>query len=366
MTALRTIALGGSAAVALALASCGGTPPASPRPDAAASPAPTSDAGILDLALEKLSPPDAAAGDRSADTGAAVRSDAAPDQGASFAGCPGPEAYVGNPAWRDTLVIADPFPPLCARWLETNGSLDRNSTVNRLKETLAARAMVTIPPGSYKLIDGAGPAPLALPLCLVGPDRRGQAIGTGTVARRMQGPTSIFDLSFPAPTVGTIRGTLVWEGASPLAVKGLDYLQHCRDTACSPGAISFFVPCQVEGPPTRHVVTLEGGTVELTVTIYRAGIGVGTEPGSFDAASGTFRGVGFDQRDRFKLIYSPEHHHFARNFAVLFDAPIEGACGLEVINLGPTLMSERPVRAWAVDCRLDRQSELKVTAVALR
>jgi hypothetical protein len=109
-------------------------------------------------------------------------------------------------------------------------------------------------------------------------------------------------------------------------------------------------------------VTLENGSIELSVTIYRAGIGAGTEPAVFNRASGSFRGVAFDQRDYFKLVYSPEHHHFTRNYAVFFDAPIAGACGLEIVNL-PGPPSTRPVHAYAIDCQLGRQSEVKVTEV---
>jgi hypothetical protein len=80
----------------------------------------------------------------------------------------------------------------------------------------------------------------------------------------------------------------------------------------------------------------------------------------FARASGSYRGVAFDQRDYFKLVYSPEHHHFTRHFAVLFDAPIEGACGLELINL-PGPPNAKPLRAWTVDCQLGRLAEVPVT-----
>ena len=62
------------------------------------------------------------------------------------------------------------------------------------------------------------------------------------------------------------------------------------------------------------MVTLESGSVELAVSIYRGGIGAGTEPAVFSRASGSFRGVSFDQRDYFKLVYSPQHHHFGRHY----------------------------------------------------
>ena len=40
-------------------------------------------------------------------------------------------------------------------------------------------------------------------------------------------------------------------------------------------------------------------------------------------------GTQLNQADYFKLIYSPEHHHFVRHFGVLFDTPVDGTCGLK-------------------------------------
>jgi hypothetical protein len=122
----------------------------------------------------------------------------------------------------------------------------------------------------------------------------------------------------------------------------------------------YFLRCFLGGDMLRHTVTFEGGSVELLSTIEKGGVSAGTEAGDFHRASGTYRGTSFDQRDYFKLIYSPEHHHLVRNYAVLFDAPIGGACGLEIINLPG---DQKPVHVYAVDCQLTRQSELKVTGV---
>jgi hypothetical protein len=56
----------------------------------------------------------------------------------------------------------------------------------------------------------------------------------------------------------------------------------------------------------------------------------GTEPGALVHAAGALDGVPFSQGDYWKLIYNPAHHHFARDFAVLFEAPIGLACGIKV------------------------------------
>jgi hypothetical protein len=57
----------------------------------------------------------------------------------------------------------------------------------------------------------------------------------------------------------------------------------------------------------------------------------------------------------FKLIYNPTHHHFDRDFAVLFDSPIGSACGLKFENLGP--WGPFPCRATMVECDLTEIEE---------
>jgi hypothetical protein len=60
---------------------------------------------------------------------------------------------------------------------------------------------------------------------------------------------------------------------------------------------------------------------------------VSTEPSSFVYAGGTLDGTAFEQRSYWKLVYRPTHHHFTRDYAVLFDSPIGGACGLKAVSV---------------------------------
>ena len=60
-----------------------------------------------------------------------------------------------------------------------------------------------------------------------------------------------------------------------------------------------------------------------------------TEPGAFVHAEGSLDGQDFAQDDYFSLIYRPAHHHFQRNFAVIFDTPIGEACALRVEGIDP-------------------------------
>jgi hypothetical protein len=338
---------------ALALIGCGSSAPAA---DGSAL-AQVMEAGSPDSAVVRLD----TAGATDAGPGDAGPPATSPDAGALFAGCPGPEAYVGNPAWRDALVIGAGA-RLCSRWVESNGSLDNNNTANSLRQTLARKVMSSVAAGTYKLPAAPGQVPFGLPVCLVRPDRPPVATGTGTIARGTFGAAQTFQIVLPITGMGLVRVNLLKEGQAPLTIEGVDDLQHCPDGKCDPGVGVYFSGCFHGGTMLRHMVSFEGGTVELLSTIDSSGISAGTEAGDFHRASGTFRGASFDQRDYFKLIYSPEHHHFIRNYAVLFDAPIGGACGLEVVNLPGDL---RKVHAYAVDCQLGRQSELAVTGVKL-
>ena len=87
-----------------------------------------------------------------------------------------------------------------------------------------------------------------------------------------------------------------------------------------------------------------------------------TEPGAFVRAHGTFKGKAFDQRDYCKLVYNPAHHHFVRNFAVLFDSPIDGACGFQVTGLEPFDDTGTPNVAARVDCALNEGAAIGIAS----
>jgi hypothetical protein len=375
--------------LALAAAGCGGKDPADSR-DGSVAP----DAAGRDRVGGEPSPVDSPAGPRSTDGGLDARpaggdasvpdggtdgsgggdvrgeggggsdGESGADAGPVFAGCPGATAYAGNPAWRDALTIAAPAPVLCAYWEQSDGSLDPNSTENRLRSTLARKAMATIAPGRYPLLDADGQADLTLPLCLVPREGQPLSIGPGTVERGPFNNYRVFTLSFPVPDQGVLMMRQLGFGPAPFAFKSLGDLQLCVDRACNPGQLTPFTDCAFTGPTERKTVNLDSGTVELTVTYDTRGIGAGTEPATFVSARGTFRGVAFDQRDYFKLVYSPENHHFTQHFAVFFDTPIEGACGLEIVNVTDSPAARRRPRAWTTDCKLTRLTEVPVTNVA--
>jgi hypothetical protein len=105
-------------------------------------------------------------------------------------------------------------------------------------------------------------------------------------------------------------------------------------------------------------VTFSGGEVELYIQMGDSGDS--TEPAAFVRATGTLDGVAFEQTDYYRLIYNPKHHHFERDFAVLLEEPIGGACGLKIECLDPW-NEPPPSRMTTVNCDLSEIEERQVT-----
>ena len=62
------------------------------------------------------------------------------------------------------------------------------------------------------------------------------------------------------------------------------------------------------------------------------------------------------------MIYNPEHHHFTRDYAVLFDTPISGACGLMATRMEayePTGNEE----LHTIDCALNAIDKKEITSI---
>jgi hypothetical protein len=85
----------------------------------------------------------------------------------------------------------------------------------------------------------------------------------------------------------------------------------------------------------RWRVEHELGSVELS---WAGGFSQWTDfpPRVFTRAAGVHAGQEFEQDDYFKLVHAPDGPHGNwNNFAVLFDEPIEDACGVAFTHLGP-------------------------------
>lgn len=286
--------------------------------------------------------------------------------GDPWAGCPSAQDYSADPGWTHELEVSDDA-VYCA-------AFDENRT---LKEELAAKALLRVAPGSYRL-PGAASAGLGLPVCLKlgasaapvaaqadavryesstletttshqyyfdqtvpDPDRR-LTIGLRVAAPSADTPRFRLDGAAPSPFDETVPSASFWlcQGLEPCMFdRAFDSCSHAESTL------------------NRHDVELDTGSISLELRIGESF--ASTEPGAFVRASGSFRGQAFDQRDYFKLIYRPAHHHFERFFAVLFDEPIDGACGVEIDALEP-FDDLSPDQAFTVDCELNQLEPLTV------
>jgi hypothetical protein len=270
---------------------------------------------------------------------------------------------VGNPAWKHRVRVPAAT-AYCVNW-----RLGRT-----IKEELAAKTIFNFAPGDFPLIDQASTAPFALPICARRATGAPLVAGTGTVKMSAAGGGTQFQIVQPIPGLASLHvdiGTGVAAMLTPTidgrrlsAADGADRVvpYTCPNAICAPGDASYIQECNWEGlTPAHHKVGFQGGTADFQMNFDGRFATVGIEPALFVRATGTLNGTAFDQRDYFKLIYSPTtNHHFIRHFAVLFDAPIGGACGLEVENISAGI--DATPHVYTVTCTLDHIAELKITS----
>ena len=292
--------------------------------------------------------------------------------------CPDAADYVGDPSWPHRLEVTD--------GAEYCGAFDE---MRNLDQEFAVKAKIRIAPGTYPLADTAGTYPFALPVCFEGklgtvmPSFAGagevEVLWSDNPLISYASYSHVFNQPLSAADTGTwsFQGhTSYWETVDPprplphpLDGTPLDAwgdtghateLWLCEGVDCDQWDDVRFEACDADYPRQLNVVTFQGGEVTFELGITG---GVGTEEmlSVFPRASGTLDGTPFSQSDYFKLVYSADHHHFVRNFAVLFDQPIGGACGLKVLDvIAHTPTSPLP-RASTIDCELTDLEERTVT-----
>ncbi len=308
-------------------------------------------------------------GDTDADSDADADTDA--DSDPDWAHCPEADSYVGDPAW--TAVV------------EVTGSAIYCGAFNEsrsLEQELEAKALLKLVRGSYLLPASEGSHELALPFCV----RRAE----GVDPQQMDGAGST-EVSVTTWT-GTSYTSLA--GSQPASDGSAWQLDHSLRLVGKEGAAPD--PLLLDGGPgdlatgaggewalhelggsawdltstllqtcadpswhnDLHRVVFEGGEVTLELVL---GLNtVATAPGRFTRASGELDGQAFEVEDYFRLIYRPEHHHFVRHFALIFDAPIGDACGLRIEEVDPW-SGDPTAQVSTVDCALQ---PLEVRAVS--
>jgi hypothetical protein len=257
-------------------------------------------------------------------------------------------------------------------------TFDENRT---LKEELAAKALLRVAPGQY-VLPGADRANLGLPLCFrFGKSEAALAVTNGSAtytANTFNGTVSHqYEITQALTAFGaahTMQTHLI-DNAATGALPGFVLDGTTADFASQDNMYSFLM-CPVGGQCERHyafdscdhassrlhthVVTFSSGAGSVTFELRIGESFSSTEPGAFVRARGTFRGTSFEQQDYWKLVYNPAHHHFVRNFAVLFDSPIDGACGIQVTGLEPFDDTGTPNAAAQVDCSLNEGAAIGI------
>jgi hypothetical protein len=294
--------------------------------------------------------------------------------GSSAGNCPDSSAYVGDSTWQFQLQ-ATASADYC-------GGSNENRTI---EQELAAKAKLHITAGTYPLPDKTGTYSFALPVCFEFPSgtEAPKFAGAGQVAATQStfAPNVYYTDRISQPLTSSTSNSLTFhatiDSAVPTGTKrppfvldgsAYDYdssggysIQLCDGTTCS-GKWSDvgFLSCN----PTSYrlsetKVTFSGGTVTLDLRIGQSM--ASTEPAMFVAASGTLDGSSFAQSNYWKLIYRPEHHHFVRHFAVLFDTAISGSCGLKIDGVDPYNGTQLP-QVYTINCDLSNIAARTVSA----
>ncbi len=348
--------------LALAAAGCDGGTNDDPAPTDGAPPPDAAPPGDADAPPGDAAPPDAA-----------PAPDAAPEPDGGpvdpWAGCPGPETAIADPSWPNTLRAAGA--EYCTAPRE-HGDLRQDRT---------QKATLRLPDGDYRLPAGEDGGPFALPICVRGRDGalwRSAGAGTLRATRHDRPDRTIHQYALTQPlTDGTstrpFEGRIhlvVLEGEAPVATfdgrhpspfgddDGFAFTLCAAGESCDDEGARRFDACAFDGVPAqRHHVRFDDGEVALTVRIGESP--AGTEPAAFVRAEGTWDDTPFVVTDPWRLLYRPSHHHFQRDFGVLFETPVGDVCGLEIVRLDGFGGFDH-AEAWTVDCDFVRVAPLTI------
>lgn len=316
--------------------------------------------------LDAEAPTDAAVpGDAGLDAGeladARPAIDAGPDAGDdSFAHCPPPSAFVGDAAWGGRLVVGDAL--YCAYPRQ----------FNTLAEAAALKDRARVVSGEYPFPLAAAGAPYRLPACVErapgAPEPSALVAGTVSAERRQNfdDPSERYYVSGELPRAdGTAPRfrvdfrTAVEQPRLEIGGVSTDFsalsLTRCATPGCDTASDVRYYPCTFASN-TCDEVDFTGGTLKVDQYHWAGAVGAG-----FAApvrVRGALDGTTFDLSSYTQLTLSFGHHAFSRGLRVMFDAPIGGACGLEVEEIAEGASTE----VHLLDCAGVRLSSRARTA----
>lgn len=274
--------------------------------------------------------PDAGGADAGQDAGAQ------PDGGGPPPDCPSAGDFVGDPSWPYEFRV-EPSAVFCGLVTEPP-----------LRSAPAKAFRIQLVPGNYRLPETPGSYTMRLPFCAEGPSaasfelggpgpltldllplgedafwlyRLEQSFSLGGQARVLDVGLDVYVTSVGPPPSVVLDGQREHGSGPDTSVTYLSCEEPC-------GEPIWFEPCPTPGEGELYAVRFDRGRVELRVRVY-ASFGP-SGPAALTHASGTLDGASFVQTDFFKLAHRPDHHNHGGGFYVGFDAPIQGACGIEL------------------------------------
>lgn len=257
--------------------------------------------------------------------------------------CPDASAYAGDATW--TGVV------------QATGDALYCSTSNEgrtLEQEVDAKTLFRVIEGTYAVPAEEGEYAIAFPVCTLRADELTQpkVDGTGTTYASPSdfGSTRYTYLDGTQPMraddgagwsldhtmvlvgpAGETPEALVLDGGEGDASTGADAVftvYRDGDSVEDTTAIVFDSCLGAAWDENLHTVTFDGGDVALDLYLSDETIVTGTA--QLVHASGTLDGTAFEVDNFFQLIYRPDHHHYNRHFAVIFDAPIGDVCALRI------------------------------------
>ncbi len=253
-----------------------------------------------------------------------------------FDPCPGPEAYIGGD-WAGVLEVGAGQCFLAA-------SIEGRP----LEEMYRTQAIMRIAAGSYAVPIEEGTYPLRLPTCVQRAD-----------------PTDIFTLGDAGEVSVQRYGEVIYLSLWQDVYDQLGEPWRLRVTMYGEGSDIQVEMAYILGEEYsyymyentfsyyerwRHHVAFSGG--ELTSDFFAAWGGTPSS-GLLVRAFGTLDGVAFEQGDYWKLVNNHDHHFFGADWAVIFDEPIGGACGLRIDDGNPIgAMTMYDLSVHPIDCGL--------------
>jgi hypothetical protein len=285
--------------------------------------------------------------------------------------CPTSADFVGSKSWLGKVQVTDSA--------EYCGTSEENRT---LEQELAAKAKLRIAAGTYPLPDQGGSYSFAWPVCFEFPSGkeapRFAGAGQMQLQRAAYSTEEFYTYRESQPLTSSQSGQLTFIGdlnnlstpgvsPTPLVLDGgpppeLGSRQYafliCQGKDCTGkwDEVDFYSCGSSKDRLVRDTITFSGGQVVFELRIGQSM--ASTEPSSFVLASGNLDGTPFTQNDYWKLVYRPDHHHFTRHYAVLFENAIAGACGLKAETVGDT----QKIAVHTINCDLSNIAARAVTA----